>query len=178
MSEIDEDLKISKLEISNNLGLTLTAENSRIKHSGEGELNILSNNGDIRINSNNIMIEASNNITLQAMSNNIFINGGFVGNYEILSSNGPASLRKLTTFLNAASSNLTITLNDYDEQPIVGQIKNFVFYTRPNETNYTVTIDVGALLNSPDIILNNPGNTVSLLYTPINAWSIISSRIN
>ena len=32
MSEIDDDLKISHLELSNNLGLTLTGTNQRIKH--------------------------------------------------------------------------------------------------------------------------------------------------
>ena len=32
MSEIDEDLKISNLEISNNFGITLTGENGRLKH--------------------------------------------------------------------------------------------------------------------------------------------------
>jgi hypothetical protein len=122
------------------------------------------------------MVEATNDITLQATSNNIFMNGGFVGNYETLSSDGAASLRTLTTFLNATNSNLTITLTADPNQVMVGQIKNFVFYTRPNDREYTVTIDVEAILDSPDITLTGPGKTVSLLYTPINAWSIIGGR--
>ena len=172
MTEIDDDLKISKLEISNNLGLTLSAENARIKHSGEGELNILSNNGDIRINSNNIMVESSNHITLQAASSNIFINGGFVGNYEILSSSGNASLRTLTTFLNATSSTLNITLGAGQ----IGQIKNFIFLTDGDNNSNVINIEVSGIMFST-ITLNTPGSTVSLLYTPLNIWSIIGGRI-
>jgi len=147
MSEIDEDLKISKLEISNNLGITLSSENARIKHTGEGDLNIL--------------------------SNNIFINGGFVGNYEILDSNGNASLKTLTTFLNASNLNLNISL----EAGQLGQIKNFVFYTNGVSLANRVYIRVINGIRTLIITLNNPGSTVSLLCSPVGittfAWSII-----
>ncbi len=175
MSEIDEDLKISNLEISNNLGLTLSGTNPLIKHSGDGDLNISSNNGNIKINSNNIMFETSNHITLQAASNNIFMNGGFVGNHETLSSannNSYASLRTLTTFLYATNSSFTIKLGAGQ----IGQIKKFVFHKRDGETNYTVTIAPEASLGLfSNIILTNPGSTVSLLYTPADAWCKISN---
>ena len=204
MSEIDDDLKISHLELSNNLGLTLTGNNPLIKHSGDGDLNILSNNGDIRINSNNgdtrinsnngdirinsnniivesnnyIMVESNNYITLQAANNNIYINGGFVGNFEILSSNGQASLTTLTTFLNAKNSNLNISL----EAGQLGQIKNFVFYTNELSLGNNVNITVTGI-RTLTITLNNPESTVSLLCSPISpigittsAWSIIGGH--
>ena len=176
MSEIDEDLKFSNLELSNTLGLTLTGNNPSIKHSGNGDLNILSNNGDITINSNNIMVEATNDITLQATSNNIFMNGGFVGNYETLSSNGAASLRTLTTFLNATNGSLDITLTADPNQVMVGQIKNFVFLTDGDNATHNVNISVSGIMFST-ITLNTAGSTVSLLYTPLNIWSIIGGRI-
>jgi len=163
MSGIDEDLKISNLELSNTLGLRLTGNNPSIKHSGNGDLNILSNNGDITINSNNIKVEASNNI---------FMNGGFVGNYETLSSNGNASLTILTTFLDATNGTLNINLAAGQ----IGQIKNFVFLTDGDNPTHNVNILVSGIMFST-ITLNTAGSTVSLLYTPLNIWSIIGGRI-
>ena len=163
MSEIDEDLKISNLELSSTFGIRLTGNNPSIKHSGNGDLNILSNNGDITINSNNIMIEASNNI---------FMNGGFVGNYETLSSNGNASLTTLTTFLDATNGTLNINLAAGQ----IGQIKNFVFLTDGDNVTHNVNILVSGIMFST-ITLNTAGSTVSLLFTPLNIWSIIGGRI-
>jgi microcystin-dependent protein len=49
MSEIVEDLKIANLEITNNLGIVFSAENSGIYHDNTGEFEILSK-GSIKIN--------------------------------------------------------------------------------------------------------------------------------
>ena len=48
MSEIVEDLKIANLEITNNIGLVFSAENSNIYHDNTGEFDI-SSNGKIEI---------------------------------------------------------------------------------------------------------------------------------
>ena len=40
MSEIVDDLKISNVEITNELGINLTSDTSRIKHTGNDFLNI------------------------------------------------------------------------------------------------------------------------------------------
>ena len=42
MSEIVDDLKIANIEISGDLGLNLSSENARIKHTGEGLLELFS----------------------------------------------------------------------------------------------------------------------------------------
>lgn len=52
MSEIVNDLKVELLEISESKGLNLTAESSRIKHTKNGQLDIMSN-GPINISGGN-----------------------------------------------------------------------------------------------------------------------------
>jgi hypothetical protein len=48
MAEIVDDFKISNVEITNELGINLTSDTSRIKHTGNNEFNI-SSRGDINI---------------------------------------------------------------------------------------------------------------------------------
>ena len=170
MSEIDDDLKISHLELSNNLGLTLSGANTRIKHSGDGDLNILSNN--------NIKLQANTNINLL---------GGIVGGYDIIAPSGitttnfPASMTTLTTLLNTTNTGdapdnyLDVSLADGE----VGQIKNFALYTDGGHgyNDARIIIDTGVGIVDNIINLDEVGKTVSLLYTP-SGWIIISAHYN
>ncbi len=52
MSEIVDDLKISNVEITNSLGINMTSDIARIKHTGNNEFNINSN-GEITISTEN-----------------------------------------------------------------------------------------------------------------------------
>lgn len=52
MSEIVDDFKISNVEITNELGINLTSDTSRIKHTGNNEFNITSS-GEINVRTEN-----------------------------------------------------------------------------------------------------------------------------
>ena len=199
MSKIDDDFKISNLEISNNLGLTLSGENSRIKHIGEGSLSISSNNG-LNISSNNgfnissntglINITSNSNddesinllssnggINLQA-DTNINLLGGIVGGYDIIAPTGitttyfPASLTTLTTLLNSTNTGVS-SGGDYLNVDLSngtnGQIKHFALYLDGGSGNNDARIRFNTTSGSTTINLDNPGKTLSLLSTP-SGW--------
>jgi hypothetical protein len=76
MSEIVEDLKVANVEVSDNLGLTLTSENSRVCHTGTGALEV-STTGTVDISS-------ANDLTLSS-GNDLIITAN--GNVDLVSSN-------------------------------------------------------------------------------------------
>ena len=191
MSEILEDIKISHLEISNNSGIVLSGENSRIKHVGSGNLDILSNN-DINITATseetgNILITSNsqedNSIQLKAndggikiiANTNITLSGGFVGGYDTIAPTGitttyfPASLTTLTTLLDATNTGVSSSgnyLNVDLSNGTVGQIKHFALYQDGGSGNNDARVRFNTTSGSTTINLDNPGKTLSLLSTP------------
>ncbi len=90
MSEIVDDIKIQNVEVTGDLGLSLTSENPRIKHSGNGSLTIQSNstqenalniiapNGGINIQASNPQgIHINSNFTI---SGDLVVEGNTVTN--------------------------------------------------------------------------------------------------
>ena len=74
MSEIVEDLKIANLEITDSLGLTLTSEDSRVSHTGTGDLEILSN-GDCTVSSAvNLTLTCGGDVNLVSRNNTKKVN--------------------------------------------------------------------------------------------------------
>ena len=78
MAEIFDDLKISNVEINSNLGINLTPENSRIKHTGTGIVE-LSSNGTILLKSGDSNVEDSYFDNLGNVGN-IILEGGYSQN--------------------------------------------------------------------------------------------------
>ena len=64
----------------------------------------------------------------------------------------------------------------YNSRILEKKIKNFVFLTDGDNPTHNVNILVSGIMFST-ITLNTAGSTVSLLYTPLNIWSIIGGRI-
>lgn len=84
MSEIFYDGKYSNIELNNSLGLNLTSDNTRIKHIGTGTLTIESTQGDISLQTtdiiNGIKIGTTGNVpvTLGNSNGNIILNGDLI----------------------------------------------------------------------------------------------------
>jgi hypothetical protein len=74
MSEIVEDLKLANLEINDSLGLTLSSLNSRVSHTGTGDLEILSN-GDCTVSSAvNLTLTCGGDVNLVTRNNTKKVN--------------------------------------------------------------------------------------------------------
>jgi hypothetical protein len=74
MAELVDDFKISNVEITNELGINLTSDTSRIKHTGNDEFNI-SSSGEINIRTETKNGDNDNDI-------NLYAGDGSDNNYE------------------------------------------------------------------------------------------------
>jgi hypothetical protein len=131
MSEIIDDLKISNVEITNELGINLTSDTSRIKHTGNDELNI-SSSGEITIrtetkngnNDNDINLYAGSGGTEEGINDGqeggdirLYAgdsgeNGGTGGDLRIYAGDGRANGGYVEIY--AGDSNIDNTTNNYD----------------------------------------------------------------
>ena len=96
MSEIVEDLKISNLEINDDLGLTLTSDNSRVCHTGSGALEISSTGTADVSSANDLTLNSGNDLSVVANGNLNLVSSNSAKKVNICNSSNSLSFFGIT----------------------------------------------------------------------------------
>ena len=155
MAEILEDIKTSIIEVTDDLGINLTANNPQILHSGTGIFTIQSTGltSDINITTNN----------------NITLSGGLVSSIQGITNNSAISLTTLITTFDTTLGTLSSTLAD----GTVGQMKVLVGeIIAPGTTALVTPITT---IGYSALAFNASGDSATILYTS-NGWVVINER--
>jgi hypothetical protein len=180
MSEIVNDLKLANLEISSPLGINLSNQEARIKHTGSGALTI-SSYGAGAING----IHIDSFLTVDAattLNDDVTVNGTLTVNgitqslitsvqaiVELPDSSTAASLTTVvTTLADSDGDNKDVTLAN----GTAGQIKIFTMVTKGGAGVITVT--PATRVGYSSIEFNNVGDSCMVVYTA-SGWSIVSN---
>ncbi len=168
MAEIIEDIKISILEIVDDLGINFTSDNPKILHNGSGS-------GSLTIETNSSSTDAltlsapNGGLILSAASGIVGITGGFAASSEQITASGAISLNHLITTFNTTSGVINATLANGE----VGQMKILVGETIA--TGITATITPTTPLGFTSVAFNLTGGAANLLYVS-SGWVLISQR--
>jgi hypothetical protein len=169
MAEIIEDIKISILEIVDDLGINFTSFNPKILHNSPGTTGSLT----IETNSsstNALTLSAPNGgLILSAASGIVGITGGLAASSQQITSSGAISLNHLITTFNTTSGAINATLADGE----VGQMKILVGETIA--TGITATVTPTSPLGFTSVAFNLTGGAANLLYVS-SGWVLISQR--
>jgi hypothetical protein len=155
MSEIVHDSKLGNMELSNNLGLTLSSESPRIKHIGTGALTVSSQIGDVVINANgNVSINSNNTTTgilIGSRANIPVTIGSGGGEITLGADSSNATFAGNVTI----SGDLTVVGETVSQEVTVIQSEDPMLYLNQALTNAdTNTSDIG--------FVGNRGNTSNI----------------
>ncbi len=87
MAELVDDFKISNVEITNELGINLTSDTSRIKHTGTTELNI-SSRGEVHITTEDRVVSSDQDNDILITAGDGIFTGRDGGDIRLTSGNG------------------------------------------------------------------------------------------
>uniref|UniRef100_A0A6C0E813 S-layer family protein n=1 Tax=viral metagenome TaxID=1070528 RepID=A0A6C0E813_9ZZZZ len=157
MSEIANDVKFSTIEVTSNLGVNFSANNTRIKHTGSGELTMSSTVGDLTFTTGGT---SSNALTINAPSGGIDINAGGKISIDTTSVDGgihiatstagiPVIIGTSTTSATIAgdlvvSGNLIVNGDSVTNNVITYTSEDSIFYLNSGQTG-TSTKDIGLI---------------------------------
>jgi hypothetical protein len=157
MSEIANDVKFSTVEIVSNLGLNFSSNDTRIKHTGTGELTMSSTTGDLTFSAGG---SSSNTMTINAVSGGIDINAGGRIAIDTTDTDGgihigtstagvPVIIGTSTTSATVAgdlvvSGNLTVNGDSVTNNVITYTSEDSMFYLNSGQTG-TSTKDIGLI---------------------------------
>jgi hypothetical protein len=157
MSEIANDVKFSTIEVVSNLGVNFSANDTRIKHTGSGELIMSSTVGDLTFTTGGT---SSNALTINAPSGGIDINSGGKISIDTTSVDGgihigtstagiPVIIGTSTTSATIAgdlvvTGNLTVNGDSVTNNVITYTSNDSIFYLNDGETGAN-TKDIGLI---------------------------------
>ena len=157
MSEIANDVKFSTVEIVSNLGLNFSSNDTRIKHTGTGELTMSSTTGDLTFSAGG---SSSNTMTINAVSGGIDINAGGRIAIDTTDTDGgihigtstsgvPIVIGTSTSSATVAgdlvvSGNLTVNGDSVTNNVITYTSEDSMFYLNSGQTG-TSTKDIGLI---------------------------------